>query len=149
MIDQVDTRLYALLNISAMGMLSPKIGELEDLRWADVEDAVEVGRANRDRVLGIKARLSRPQAADNDVYALKRAIEAAEILDGFVMIHVGDTRTPLEELVAMLRSGGDMRRLEWRAIARLVEERRSDELETAAAAKALDMSGFIRSLEIH
>ena len=104
-LETADTRLYALLNISAMGMISPKIGELEDLRWADVEDAVEVGRANRDYVLGIKARLGRAQAADNDLEALKRAIEAAEALDGFVMIHVGNTRTPLEELTAMLRPG--------------------------------------------
>ena len=104
-LERAETRLYALLNISAMGMISPKIGELEDLRWADVEEAVEVGRANRDYVLGIKARLGRDQAADNDVDAVKRAIEAAEALGGLVMIHVGGTRSPLEELVAMLRPG--------------------------------------------
>ena len=99
------TRLYALLNISAMGMISPKIGELEDLRWADVEEAVETGRANRDRVLGIKVRLSTAQAGDSDVEALKRAIAAAETLGVFVMIHVGRTHTPLEQLVSMLRPG--------------------------------------------
>ena len=104
-IEQSQTRLYALLNISSMGMISPAIGELEDLRWANVEEAVEVGRANSDHVLGIKARLSKAQAADNDVDALKRAIEAAEALDGFVMIHVGDTKTSLEDLTAMLRPG--------------------------------------------
>ena len=104
-LERSDTRLYALLNISAMGMLSPKIGELEDLRWADVEKAVEMGRANRDYVLGIKARLGRVQAADNDVDALRRALEAAEALDSLVMIHIGDSKTPLEELTAMLRPG--------------------------------------------
>ena len=104
-LEQADTRLFALLNISAMGMLSPKIGELEDLRWADVDDAVEIGRANRDYILGIKARLGAAQAADNDVDALKRAIEAAEALDSMVMIHVGSTKTPLDELTAMLRPG--------------------------------------------
>ena len=104
-LEQSATRLYALLNISAMGMISPKIGELEDLRWADVDDAVEVGRANGEYILGIKARLSQALAADNDVEALKRALEAAEALGGFVMIHVGSTRTPLEKLIAMLRPG--------------------------------------------
>ena len=104
-LERSDTRLYALLNISAMGMLSPKIGELEDLRWADVERAVETGRANRDYVLGIKARLGRVQAAENDVDALRRALEAAEALDSVVMIHIGDSKTPLEELTAMLRPG--------------------------------------------
>ena len=52
------------------------------------------------------------------------------------------------EVVALLRSGDDMRLLACRAMARLVEERRSGELETAAAAE-LDMTGFLRSLEIH
>jgi len=104
-LERSETRLYALLNISAMGMLSPKIGELEDLRWADVDDAVEIGRANGDYILGIKARLGAAQAADNDVDALKRAIEAAEALGKMVMIHVGGTKTPLVELTSMLRPG--------------------------------------------
>ena len=99
------TRLYALLNISSMGMISPKIGELEDLRWADVEDATSVGRANPDHILGIKVRLSQPLTANHDVDSLKRAIEAAEELGKFVMIHVGNSFTPMHELVRMLRPG--------------------------------------------
>ena len=104
-LDRADTRLFALLNVSAMGQLSNDIGELEDLRWADVEAAATTGRENRDLVLGIKARLSRNIAGEHDTDALKRALEAAEAIDGLVMIHVGDTSTPLEDLVAMLRPG--------------------------------------------
>ena len=100
-----DTRIYALLNISAMGMIDQAVGELEDMRWAMVDSAVATGLANPEYVVGIKARLSRETAGENDVEALTRAIEAAEALDGFVMIHVGNTKTPLEELTAMLRPG--------------------------------------------
>ena len=104
-IERSQTRLYALLNISSMGMVSNKIGELEDLRWADVEEAVKVGRSNQDLILGIKARLSRLQAGEQDMDALKRALEACEMLGSFLMIHVGDTRSSLEDIVAMLRPG--------------------------------------------
>ncbi len=104
-LERSDTRLFALLNISAMGMIWPRIGELTDLRWADVQEAVRVSRENRDFVLGIKARLSRGYAGENDIEALKRTIEAAAAIDGFVMIHVKDTETPLEEITAMLRPG--------------------------------------------
>ena len=104
-IERSGTRLFALLNISSMGMISPKIGELEDLRWADVEDAVIAGQEHRELVLGIKARLSRAQTRNHDVDALKRALEAAEAIGGFVMVHVGDSKTPMEDLVAMLRPG--------------------------------------------
>lgn len=105
-IDRCDTRLFALLNLSSKGMLWPgRAGELTDLRWVDVEETVAVGSANRDVVLGVKARVSRPYAGDNDVESLKRALGCAEGLGGFVMIHVKDTVTPLEELAAMLRPG--------------------------------------------
>ena len=105
-IERAQTRLLALLNISAMGMVSSTIGELEDLRWADVELAVESGRANRDRVPGIKARLGRHLLGENSaVEALKRAIAAAEGFGGFVMIHVGASPSPLPELMSMLRPG--------------------------------------------
>ncbi len=104
-IGMADTRLYSLLNISSTGMISPKVGELEDIRLADVEAAVDAGRANRDVIVGIKARLSRSTAGENDVDALERALEAAEALGVFVMIHVGGTRSPMEKLVNMLRPG--------------------------------------------
>ncbi len=105
-IERSDTRLFALLNISSMGMVGGNhIGELEDIRWADVDEAVESWRGNKRYVLGIKARLGRVQARENDVEALKRSLEAAEAMGGFVMIHVGNTATPLEELCKMLRPG--------------------------------------------
>ena len=104
-LERCETRLYALLNISALGVLSRGVGELEDLRWANVKKAVAVGQANREYIVGIKARLGMSQAGSNDVDALKRAIEAAEALGVFIMIHVGRTATPLGDLVAMLRPG--------------------------------------------
>ena len=104
-IGMADTRLYSLLNISSTGMISPKVGELEDIRLADVEAAVATGRTNRDLIVGIKARLSRTTAGENDVAALERALEAAAALGVFVMIHVGGTRSPMEKLVNMLRPG--------------------------------------------
>lgn len=105
-IERADTRLYALLNISAMGIISEKIGELFDMRWADVDEAVQVGRENVDTVLGIKVRLSSHVIAEADkLDALKRGIEAAEGFGGLVMVHVGDVETPLETLTALLRPG--------------------------------------------
>ena len=104
-LERCDTRLFALLNISSMGMISDKIGELEDLRWADVDAAVRVGRDNRDHILGIKVRLSRMMTGDHDVDSLKRAVDAAEGLGRFVMVHIGNSETSLEELVQLLRPG--------------------------------------------
>ncbi len=105
-VERADTRLYALLNISAMGIISDKVGELFDMRWADVDEAIEAGRKNRDVVLGIKVRLSSHVIAKEDkLDALKRGIEAAEGIGGLVMVHVGDVETPLEKLTALMRPG--------------------------------------------
>ena len=104
-LERCDTRLFALLNISSMGMISNEIGELEDLRWADVDAAVRVGRDNRDHILGIKVRLSRMMTGEHDADSLKRALDAAEGLGRFVMIHIGNSKTSLEELVELLRPG--------------------------------------------
>ena len=104
-IDRAETRLYALLNIAGPGLVFKDDSELHDLARADVDQAVEVGLKNKDRVVGIKARLGRVQALENDVEALKRSIEAAELLDGFVMIHVGNSASHLPKLMRMLRPG--------------------------------------------
>ena len=101
-----DTRVFALLNISAMGMISTEIGELFDERWASVNEAVQAGRQNRDLVLGIKVRLSKNVTENSDkIELLKRAVEAGEALGMFVMVHVGDADMPLNRLTDMLRPG--------------------------------------------
>lgn len=105
-IDQAITRTFALLNISSAGMISEShVGELEDLRWAEVDKAIQVARQNRDVVPGIKVRLGKLQSGENTVESLKRAIEAAEAIDGFVMSHIGASPVPIEELAAMMRPG--------------------------------------------
>ncbi len=102
-IDRAQTRIYAMLNISAMGMVLGYAG-LEDTRWANVEEAVRVGREHRDIVLGVKARIP-PLPAESYRGVLRRAIEAAEGMDGIFMLHLGGTSIPVAERLNMLRPG--------------------------------------------
>ena len=99
------TSIYALLNISTTGMVFSNDGELRDLRWLDLNYTVQEGLANKDCILGIKARLGRVQSGKNDKEALKISIEAAESIGGFVMIHIGNSNTPITQLIDMLRPG--------------------------------------------
>lgn len=111
-IDVSQTRLYALLNISSMGMVSgsetiPPLGELEDLRYSNVETAVRMIEANRDRILGVKVRLSNFLAADgkNELQALLRAREAAEAVRLPLMVHSPLSSIPTERILDELRPG--------------------------------------------
>ena len=106
------TRLFALLNISSVGMVTgvetdPAVGELEDLRHCSVSAALETVEANRDVILGIKIRLSANLAANgrNELPALKLAREAAEAARLPLMIHTPGSSLPLPRILAEMRRG--------------------------------------------
>ena len=104
-IDQSDTRTVAFLNISGMGQLDLDIGELEDIRWARVDKAVEAARLHGNVIVGMKVRLSKPIAGRNDMTGLQRALDAAIQIDKPLMVHIGNTHHPLEEILRQLRPG--------------------------------------------
>jgi dihydroorotase len=111
-IEASDTRLFALLNISRIGMVSgaeldPPLGELEDLRHLSVPAAVRCIEANRDVVLGVKVRLSANLAGDgkNELEALKRAREAADATGLPVMIHTPNSSLGLPVILREMRAG--------------------------------------------
>jgi len=104
-IDVSETRIFAMLNISSLGMISPVIGELEDIRYADVEKAVRVCEENKDVIMGIKVRLSKEMVGNNGLKPLLKAKQAAEAVGRPIMVHIGDTPTPLREILVELRKG--------------------------------------------
>ena len=104
-IDNSNTKILAFLNISGMGQLDKDIGELEDIRWARVPEAVSAIKKHKDFIVGIKVRLSNQIVGSNDLVALKRSIEAAEHLKVPVMIHIGDTKHSLDSIIGKLRKG--------------------------------------------
>jgi dihydroorotase len=106
------TRLFALLNIARTGMVNgaelvPPLGELEDLRDLNVPAAVRCINANRDRILGVKLRLSANLAADgkNELQALKLAREAADAVGLPIMIHTPQSSLGLPTILKEMRRG--------------------------------------------
>ena len=104
-IEVAETRVTAFLNISALGMISPLNNELEDLKQANPERAIGVCERNRDIIQGIKVRLTRSIVGDNGLKPLRLAVQAAEALGMPLMAHVGDTPSPLGEILALMRPG--------------------------------------------
>lgn len=81
------TRIFAFLNISSMGMISRRIGELEDIRFANVDRAIEVIERNRDVIQGVKVRLAKNIVGENGIDPLKLAKRAAEAVKMPLMVH--------------------------------------------------------------
>jgi dihydroorotase len=92
-----------LINIGRAGILPD--GDTMDLARADVGAAKEAIAKHRDFVVGVKARLSREVAGANDFEVLRRSQEVATSFGLPVMIHMGQTVSPLGKLVDLLKRG--------------------------------------------
>ncbi|HEY2382847.1 MAG TPA: hypothetical protein VGK48_16855 [Terriglobia bacterium] len=92
-----------LINIGRAGILPE--GDTMDLNRADVALLRAAIEKNRGMIAGIKARLSRDVAGPNDYEVLRRAQETATAYRIPVMIHMGQTMTPLPRLLALLKPG--------------------------------------------
>ena len=92
-----------LINIARTGVAPG--GELMDINRADVDLARGAIGRHRDVVIGVKARLSNNVAGTGDLEALRRAHEAAAPFNLPVMIHIGQTFSPMRSILPMLKRG--------------------------------------------
>jgi len=92
-----------LINIGRAGLLPE--GDTMDLARADVAAAKDAIAKNRDFIVGVKARLSRDVAGPNDVEVMKRTQEVASAFNLPVMIHMGQTISPLPAIINQLKRG--------------------------------------------
>jgi len=92
-----------LINIGRAGILPE--GDTMDINRADVEACRNAIARNRDAIAGVKARLSRDVAGPNDYEVLRRTQQVASSFNLPVMIHMGQTITPLGKLIDLLKPG--------------------------------------------
>ncbi len=97
--------ILAFLNIAVMGQADADLGELHDIRYAKVDRAIEVARAHPDRIVGIKVRVSEQLAGRNGVDAVRLAREAGTALGRPVMVHIGGSSAPMEDILELLGPG--------------------------------------------
>lgn len=99
------TRVQAWLNISTVGLIEIRVGELLNLLYVDVDKAVATAEANRGAIVGFKIRISEYVAGADFRPALKLAREAADAAKLPIMAHIGETNDPLPAALAFLRPG--------------------------------------------
>lgn len=99
--DPSPTKIYALLNISTIGLIVTNEIYL-DPRMIDARAAIRTINANRDRILGIKVRVNgRHSDLQHDLGVLKVAREVSDAVGLPIMMHWSTER----ELLAMLKKG--------------------------------------------
>ena len=92
-----------LVNVGRAGILPD--GDTMDITNADTGALRDAIARNRDVVVGVKARLSGAVAGENDTEVLRRAQEVATSFNMPLMIHMGQSRSPLARLVDGLKPG--------------------------------------------
>jgi dihydroorotase len=110
-IEASETRIFAHLNISSMGMICEEIGELDDIKWANIPKALAMIERNRDVILGVKVRLTKDQICSeaSGIRPLFLAREAADAAGLPIMVHPQDSwAESIDQVLAVLRGGDQM-----------------------------------------
>lgn len=102
--NRAKSRVYALLNLSSIGLIAPS-WELANPDYWDVDLAAEVVDQNRDIILGIKARIDANTTRGVGIEPLKRARELADRVRLPLMTHIGSGPPTIDEVLELLRPG--------------------------------------------
>lgn len=98
-------RVVSLLNVSVLGLIDFRFGELLNPDTLVVDDALAVAEANPDVVRGFKIRLSDDVVGEHWESLLKKSVALAEQAGLPLMVHIGETDEPLPAILDHLRAG--------------------------------------------
>ena len=103
-IDDAPVRVVAFLHIAAAGLVSPLVGELEDIRYARPRETAAVIDQHRDVLLGVKVRIGTEACGANCAEGLDAALEAADLAGVRLMSHISDG-ADVRSVLRKLRTG--------------------------------------------
>jgi dihydroorotase len=104
LIEPSRSRIYALLNASSIGLIAPT-WEFANLDYCDLDLAQTIVEANRDLILGIKARIDSSTTRGVGIRALELARELADRVGLPLMTHIGIGPPTIDEVATLLRPG--------------------------------------------
>jgi len=81
------------------------VGESGDMRLISPLDAVEVARAHRDTIIGIKVRVGRFASGDSGIAPLDIALQVADECGLPLMAHIDEPPPSYEDVIERLRPG--------------------------------------------
>ena len=107
-IDVSATRIKAFLHIASQGQLNNEIGELTDLRYADVDKAAAMCERYKEDIVGVKIRMTRNLVGDNAREGLKRARAVCEATGLPLMLHPNASPLNLADMLGQMQAGDIM-----------------------------------------
>jgi dihydroorotase len=98
-----DTRVFALLNISRIGL--ERTDELSQLEWIDRDKVLEAVATYPEFIVGLKARISQSVVRDSGIQPLKLARTLSEETKLPLMVHIGSAPPTITEVLELLQPG--------------------------------------------
>ncbi len=102
--EKTRARVFALLNLSSIGLVGPT-WELANPGYLDLVLAAETVERNRDIILGIKARIDSNTTRGTGMLPMQKARELADRVGLPLMTHIGTSPPSLGEVAEYLRPG--------------------------------------------
>ena len=103
-IEHSRARIYALLNLSSIGLIAPT-WEFANIDYCDADLAAKIVDANRDIILGIKARIDGLTTRGVGIRPLEIARALADRVELPLMVHIGNGPPTIEQVAKLLRPG--------------------------------------------
>lgn len=105
-VERSQTRILCFLNIAPTGLPTFYPSDLYgSLQYADVVSPIRLAQENRDVIIGIKVLLSQHYVWNKGLQPLWLARFVADKAQCPLMIHIGNTPTPLTEFLGLMRPG--------------------------------------------
>lgn len=104
-VDANEIRVVNFLNVSVLGLIDFRFGELLNPDTLVVEDALEAAAHHPDIVRGFKIRLSEDVVGHHWQALLKKSVALAEQAGLPLMVHIGETEEPVPAVLDYLRPG--------------------------------------------
>lgn len=106
-IDPAKVPVFALINLSCIGLAGFNLGELMDRRYADLDGVVEMIRKYPDVAVGVKIRASKQIIGEGKQgwTNFLEAVEAARESETWLMVHIGDSPMAVPEMLEHLEPG--------------------------------------------
>ncbi len=98
-------RVVNFLNVSVLGLIDFRFGELLNPETLVADDALAVAAENPDVVRGFKIRLSEDVVGEHWQTLLKKSVALAEQAGLPLMVHIGETEEPVPTVLEHLRAG--------------------------------------------
>ncbi len=106
-IDQAETQILALVNLSCIGLVASNLGELLDRRYADPAGVVQTLKENPDVAVGVKIRAGKHIIGDGETgwANFREAVAAARESETWLMVHIGESPMPIPEMLEHMQPG--------------------------------------------